>query len=97
VSELSDDAASRFEVEGVKIAAALIDGRVYAIGDVCSHADYSLSDGELYPSELELECPKHGSTFSLVDGAPQCLPATAPVAVYAASIDGDDVYVEIDL
>ena len=96
LKDLSDEAASRFEVDGHKIAAALIDGRVYAIGDVCSHADFSLSDGELYASELELECPKHGSTFSLVDGQPQCLPATAPVAVYAAEIDGDDVYVEIN-
>jgi len=95
VKELSDEAASRFEVAGHKIAAALINDRVYAIDDVCSHADYSLSEGELYASELELECPKHGSTFSLLDGTPQCLPATAPVAVYAAEIDGDDVYVEI--
>jgi 3-phenylpropionate/trans-cinnamate dioxygenase ferredoxin subunit len=95
VKELSDEAATRFEVGGHTIAAALIDDRVYAIDDVCSHADYSLSEGELYASELELECPKHGSTFSLVDGAPQCLPATAPVAVYAAEIDGDDVYVEL--
>ena len=95
VAELSDDAATRFEVDGHKIAAALIGGRVYAIGDVCSHADYSLSEGELYASELELECPKHGSTFSLKDGEPQCLPATAPVPVYVADIDGDDVYVEL--
>jgi 3-phenylpropionate/trans-cinnamate dioxygenase ferredoxin subunit len=95
VKELSDEAASRFEVAGHKIAVALINDRVYAIGDVCSHADYSLSEGELYASELELECAKHGSTFSLLDGTPQCLPATAPVAVYAAEIDGDDVYVEL--
>jgi 3-phenylpropionate/trans-cinnamate dioxygenase ferredoxin component len=95
VDELSDEAATRFEVDGHKIAAALIGERVYAIGDVCSHADYSLSEGELYASELELECPKHGSTFSLKDGEPQCLPATAPVPVYVTEVDGDDVYVEL--
>ncbi|HVT75750.1 MAG TPA: non-heme iron oxygenase ferredoxin subunit [Acidimicrobiales bacterium] len=95
VKDLSDEAATRFEIEGHKIAAALIAGRVYAIGDVCSHADYSLSEGELYAGELELECPKHGSTFSLLDGEPQCVPATAPVPVYATEVDGDDVYVEL--
>ena len=95
LKELSDESATRFEVEGRKIAAALIDGKVYAIDDTCSHAEYSLSEGELYASELELECPKHGSTFSLLDGEPQCLPATAPVAVYVTAIDGDDVYVEL--
>lgn len=95
LGELSDEAATRFEVDGHKIAAALVDGRVYAIGDTCSHADYSLSDGDLYASELELECPKHGSTFSLKDGQPQCLPATAPVPVFPADVDGDDVFVEL--
>jgi 3-phenylpropionate/trans-cinnamate dioxygenase ferredoxin subunit len=95
LKELNDESATRFEVEGRSIAAALIGERVYAIGDVCSHADYSLSEGDLYAEELELECPKHGSTFSLVDGEPQCLPATAPVAVYATEVDGDDVYVEL--
>ena len=95
LGELSDEAATRFVIDGLAVAAACIGDRVYAIGDVCSHADYSLSDGELYATELELECPKHGSTFSLTDGEPQCLPATAPVPVFATSVEGDDVYVEL--
>ncbi len=95
LGELSDEKANRFEVDGRQIAAVKIGERVYAIDDVCSHADYSLSEGDLYAEELELECPKHGSTFSLVDGEPQCLPATAPVAVYTTDIDGDDVYMEM--
>ncbi len=95
LAELSDEKATRFDVDGHRIAAAKIGDRVYAVGDECSHADYSLSEGDLYASELELECPQHGSTFSLVDGEPQCLPATAPVPVYTTEIDGDDVYVEL--
>ena len=95
LADLADESATRFDVDGHKIAAARIGDRVYAIGDTCSHADYSLSEGDLYATELELECPKHGSTFSLVDGEPQCLPATAPVPVYATDVDGDDVYVEL--
>jgi 3-phenylpropionate/trans-cinnamate dioxygenase ferredoxin subunit len=95
LSELPDEKAARFDVEGQRIAAARIGDRVYAIGDTCSHAEYSLSDGDLYPEELELECPQHGSTFSLVDGQPQCLPATAPVPVYPVTVEGDDVYVEL--
>ncbi|HUR77437.1 MAG TPA: non-heme iron oxygenase ferredoxin subunit [Acidimicrobiales bacterium] len=95
LAELSDEAATRFEIAGHKIAAARIADRVYAIGDTCSHADYSLAEGELYATELELECPKHGSTFSLVDGEPQCLPATAAVPIYVADVEGDDVFVEL--
>jgi 3-phenylpropionate/trans-cinnamate dioxygenase ferredoxin subunit len=67
----------------------------YAIGDRCSHADFSLAEGEVYPEEREIECWKHGSTFSLIDGKPQSLPATKPVPTYEVRVDGDDVMVVI--
>ncbi len=46
--------------------------------------------------EREIECPKHGSTFSLLTGEPQSLPATKPVPVFTVRVDGDDVYVDVD-
>ena len=67
----------------------------YVVDDRCSHADYSLSEGDVWEEEREIECPKHGSTFSLVTGEPQTLPATQPVPVYAVRVDDDDVYVEL--
>ena len=70
-------------VDGVAVAVVRIDDDVYAIGDVCSHANVSLSEGEVWCDEQELECPKHGSTFSLETGEPVTLPATQPVPVYA--------------
>jgi 3-phenylpropionate/trans-cinnamate dioxygenase ferredoxin subunit len=95
LSELPSGAAARFDVDGRPIAIARVGDAVYAICDTCSHADYSLSEGDLYPEELEIECPKHGSTFSLVTGEPQSRPATSPVPVYAVTVDGDDVFVEV--
>ncbi len=65
----------------------------YAIADRCSHADVRLSEGEVDEDERSVECWKHGSTFSLLDGSPQSLPATQPVAVYEVRRDGDDVVV----
>ena len=65
----------------------------YVIGDECSHADYSLSEGDVWEDEREIECPKHGSTFSLETGEPQTLPATQPVPVYDGRRRGDDVIV----
>ncbi len=67
----------------------------YAIGDRCSHADVSLSEGEIDVDDCWIECWKHGSAFSLRDGTPQSLPATRPVPVYAVSVDGDDVVVTV--
>ena len=49
----------------------------------------------MWEDEREIECPKHGSTFSLVTGEPQTLPATQPVPVYAVRVDGDDVIVTL--
>jgi 3-phenylpropionate/trans-cinnamate dioxygenase ferredoxin component len=87
--------ARRFEVAGVPVAVIRICDDFYAIADTCSHEDYSLSEGEVFADEKEIECWKHGSTFSLVTGEPQTLPATQPVAVYEVHLDGDDVIVSI--
>jgi len=92
--------ARRVDVEGHRIAIVRIqnaDGsdHWYAIGDECSHADWSLSEGEVWEEECEIECPKHGSTFSLTTGQPQTLPATQPVPVYTVRVDGDDVLVTL--
>jgi 3-phenylpropionate/trans-cinnamate dioxygenase ferredoxin subunit len=85
--------ARRFDLDGHRIAIVRIGDDFYAIGDRCSHADYSLSEGDVWEEEKEIECPKHGSTFSLETGEPQTLPATQPVPVYDVQVDGDDVKV----
>ena len=92
--ELADGSAHKFDINGVSVAVVRIGDDVYAIGDVCSHANVSLSEGEVWCDERELECPKHGSAFSLVTGEPATLPATQPVAVFDASVvDGQVVVV----
>jgi 3-phenylpropionate/trans-cinnamate dioxygenase ferredoxin subunit len=92
-NEIAPGTAARFDVDGRLIAVVRIGDDFYALGDRCSHADFSLSEGDVWEDELEIECPKHGSTFSLVTGEPQTLPATQPVPVYAVQVDGDDVLV----
>ena len=93
--DLAPGAARCFDVDGHRIAVVRVNDDFYALGDTCSHADFSLSDGDVWPDELEIECPKHGSTFSLTTGEPQTLPATQPVPVYEVVVDGDDVNVVV--
>jgi 3-phenylpropionate/trans-cinnamate dioxygenase ferredoxin subunit len=93
--EIEPGTARRFEVGKHRICLVRVEDDFYAIGDRCSHADFSLADGEVYPEEREIECWKHGSTFSLVDGKPQSLPATKPVPTYEVRVEGDDVVVVI--
>jgi 3-phenylpropionate/trans-cinnamate dioxygenase ferredoxin subunit len=94
-NDLESGTARRFEVGKHRICLVRVADDFYAIGDRCSHADFSLAEGEVYPEEREIECWKHGSTFSLIDGKPQSLPATKPVPTYEVRVDGDDVMVVI--
>ena len=93
--DLAPGAARCFNVDGHRIAVVRVNDDFYAVGDTCSHADFSLSEGDVWPDDLEIECPKHGSTFSLTTGEPQTLPATQPVPVYEVVVDGEDVKVVV--
>jgi 3-phenylpropionate/trans-cinnamate dioxygenase ferredoxin subunit len=95
VSDVESGSARRIDVDGHRICVVHIGDDWYVIGDECSHANYSLSEGDVWEEECEIECPKHGSTFSLVTGEPQTLPATQPIPVYAVRVDGDDVVVSL--
>ena len=93
LSELEQDAAVRFEVDGVPMAVVLdSEGEVHAIGDLCTHGDISLAEG--FVDGDTLECWAHGSAFSLRTGHPLNLPAYEPVPVYVVTIEGDDVLVD---
>jgi 3-phenylpropionate/trans-cinnamate dioxygenase ferredoxin subunit len=97
LTDLAPGSAKRFDVAGRAVAIVRIDDDVYAIGDVCSHADVSLSEGEVWCDTKELECWKHGSAFSLLTGEPATLPATQPVPVYVAAVVDGDVVIDIEL
>jgi len=93
--DVESGTAKRFDVDGRAIALVRIEEGFFAVGDTCSHEDYSLSEGEVLTEEREIECWKHGSTFDLLTGEPRCLPATKPVPVYKVHVEGDDVMVEL--
>ena len=93
LSELADDSAKGVEIEDIPVCIARTQGNVYAINDICSHADVNLSDGDV--EDGNVECWLHGSRFDLRSGRPTGLPATRPVPTYPVKIDGDDVYVAI--
>jgi 3-phenylpropionate/trans-cinnamate dioxygenase ferredoxin subunit len=93
--EIAVGEARRFEVDGKPVALVHCAAGYRAVSDTCSHEDYSLSEGEVYADECEIECWKHGSTFSLETGEPLTLPATKPVAVYQVRVEGGEVLVVV--
>jgi 3-phenylpropionate/trans-cinnamate dioxygenase ferredoxin subunit len=93
LDDLASGSARRIEIDGEAVALVRCGDDLYAISDICSHANVSLSEGEVLCAEREIECWKHGSTFSLVDGEPQSLPATRPVAVYKVEVDDGQIVI----
>jgi 3-phenylpropionate/trans-cinnamate dioxygenase ferredoxin subunit len=93
VADVEDGTAVRVVIDDVPVAVVRSEGEVYAIHDVCSHANVALSEGEI--EDQTIECWLHGSRFDLVTGRPTGLPATQPVPVYPVKIDGDDVLVAV--
>jgi 3-phenylpropionate/trans-cinnamate dioxygenase ferredoxin subunit len=83
----------RVEHDGLAVAVFRVGDEVHAIGDRCSHAEASLSEGDLYDNEIE--CPLHGAAFDVTTGKPLTLPATKPVDVYATEIRDGNVFIDI--
>jgi len=84
-------------VDGTEVAVAIArsdDGDFYAINDICSHGEVSLSEGEIIGCEVE--CWAHGARFDLRTGEATDLPAIDPVDAYPLRIDGERVLVDVD-
>ena len=93
LDEIPDGGMKKVVAGGVLVGLYRTGEDVYAIGDVCTHEEAYLTDGEFDPDELEVECPLHGSRFNVETGAVRILPATRPEAAYEVKIEGDLVSV----
>ncbi len=78
---------------GYRILIALAEDKVYAVDDMCTHEDASLSKGSLHGDCVK--CPLHGSRFRLKSGEALDEPAEEALTTYPVKIDGDDILVEL--
>ena len=94
LSDVPEEGAIRVHLDGMPICIARSQGEVFAISDICSHADVALSEGDV--DDGTIECWLHGSRFDLRTGAPTGLPATRPVPIFPVTVEGDDVLVKLE-
>lgn len=78
---------------GQHIALAYVDGRVFAVDDMCSHEDASLAKGSLHGECVK--CPLHGSRFDLNTGEALDEPAEEPIRTYAVRVEDDHILVKL--
>lgn len=88
-ADIPPGCAARIEIDDVPIAIFNLGGEFYALDDTCSHAEASLSEGDLDPDRCAIECPLHGSSFDLRTGDPLTLPAVEPVRVHQVEVDAN--------
>jgi 3-phenylpropionate/trans-cinnamate dioxygenase ferredoxin subunit len=93
LSSLQAGKPVRIEKNGESICVARVGDQVFAVNDVCSHSDASLSEGDI--TDFKIECWLHGAEFDLRTGEALTPPAVAPIKTYSVTVDGDSVTVEM--
>jgi 3-phenylpropionate/trans-cinnamate dioxygenase ferredoxin subunit len=92
-SDISDGSVRAYEVDGRSILLSRVDGRIYAIDNVCSHDGGDLGEGELVDGQIE--CPRHGARFDVKTGEATRMPAVCRVDSFEVKIDKGEVYVSV--
>lgn len=95
VDEVPPGHAARVDIDDHPIALFNIDNEFFCLDDTCSHAQASLSEGDLDATRCAIECPLHGSAFDLRTGEPVTLPAVQAVAAHALRIEDGVVSVAL--
>ena len=81
------------QVDGESVCIANVDGKYYAINNICTHEGGPLADGTL--DGYEVECPWHNSRFDVRTGEVTSPPANEPEPVYEVKIDGDYILIKV--
>ena len=91
LEELEPGGIRAFTVHGLELLLCRVGEDVYAVENLCSHADYPLSDGDLVESSIL--CPLHGAMFDLASGTPLCPPAEQPIRTFPTKLEDGCVWV----
>lgn len=81
------------EIGDVSIVVFNIAGKYFAIGDICTHDDGPLGDGEL--DGHQIICPRHGARFDVRNGKVLSLPAVVDIPTYPVRVTEDDIEVGV--
>lgn len=93
ISELQPGQATTVSIDGTEVALFNVDGKFYALTNVCGHRGGPLGEGDL--SGEVVTCPWHGWEWNVTDGANVGNP-TVRVKAYPAKVEGQDVMVLIE-
>ncbi len=93
-SSLQDRKPVKVTIDGEDICLTRVGDQVFAIGDLCTHSDASLSEGDV--TDFKIECWLHGAEFDLRTGEALTLPANIPAKTYPVTVVNDVVEVQVN-
>jgi nitrite reductase/ring-hydroxylating ferredoxin subunit len=64
--DLKEGDMLKVEANGKQIVLSMVEGKVYAIDEICTHEGGPLDEGEL--NGYDLKCPWHYAVFDVRDG-----------------------------
>lgn len=70
-----------------------IAGQVFAIGDLCTHDDGPLGDGDL--EDHRVICPRHGAGFDVRTGKALSMPAVVDIPAYPVQVRDGIIFIGI--
>ena len=70
-----------------------IGGEIFAIGDVCTHDDGPLGDGDI--ENHIITCPRHGAEFDVRSGKVISMPAVVDIPAYPVQVRNGSIFVGI--
>jgi nitrite reductase/ring-hydroxylating ferredoxin subunit len=79
------------EVGDENICVINVEGKYYAIGNVCMHQGGPLADGSL--EGYEVECPLHGAKFDIRTGEVTNPPASTPESAYEVKVEDNNILI----
>jgi 3-phenylpropionate/trans-cinnamate dioxygenase ferredoxin subunit len=91
VDELAPGTRRLVDVDGTQIVVFNLDGKYYAIEDVCTHDGGQLTGGEVEGDQII--CPRHGARFCIRTGAALTAPAYEPTATFPVRIENGEIQV----
>lgn len=95
VDELNENKLTRAVLEnGHAIALIRLSNSIYALDDTCSHAEASLSEGDVIGENVR--CPMHGAEFEIPTGQVKSFPAVVGVNTYQTKVEGNMILVKYE-
>ena len=92
-NEVGDGERLFVEIDKQPIVVFRVAGKLFAIGDVCSHDDGPLGDGEIEGDEII--CPRHGARFDIHTGKVRSLPAVMDIPAYPVRVRNGQIEIGI--